>query len=124
MKSFSGIAVAQNSSIERSIFESLHHARCERLMQLQVDPRISLSISTKDRRQGRQHARTDEPNIERSHFAPPDAASLIHVSLHVAQGPTRPQQERLTRRSQTDRPRGSQEQPVAKDLFELHNLLR
>ena len=64
LNALGGIAVAQQAGVERFIAQTSKHVSSERFVQVQVNERIANAVTMQHGRQFRQHARTNESNVE------------------------------------------------------------
>src|SRR6201999_1959677 len=79
------VSVAQDSSIECAVLQTLRYQGSERLVQMQLYLGIRLPVGTEDLGQRGQHGRSNESDMQGANVASPDAAGLIDVTLHIAQ---------------------------------------
>jgi hypothetical protein len=71
-----------------------------------------------------EHGGADEADAEEAEVSVADAAGFGEVFLNVAQGAAGAIEEDFAGGGEFDRARGSEEERVAEDLFELADLLR
>jgi hypothetical protein len=74
--------------------------------------------------EGREHGRADESDAEESDFAAADTAGFVEVFLDFAESTACALEEDFSSAGETDGARGPCEERVAKDVFELADLLR
>jgi hypothetical protein len=119
-----GIAIAQDSCVQGSIFQTFQNPRRERFIEPQLHARVQFPVPFQRLGQSRQHGGTDETYMERPDFACAHAAGFVEVALHVAKSAASALEERFTRGRELHRPRSTNKQGIPYDLFQFADLLR
>jgi hypothetical protein len=119
-----GVAVAEETCVERAFDEALHDLGGVGLVKLEVYSRVLSAVLAEHGRERGQHAGADEAYAEEAFFAATDAAGLVEVFLDALQGAAGAVKKGLAGAGEFDGAGGAGEEGVAEDVFELANLLR
>lgn len=116
--------IAEKAGIEFAFLEFLDDAGGVGLVQLKVHLWVKPAITAEHAGQGGEHCGSDESHSQEALFAATDAARLIDVFLHVAESSPCPLQKDFSSAGKFYGTRCSEEEGIAKNLFEFADLLR
>jgi hypothetical protein len=118
-----GAAVAEKTGVETAVLQAFEDFGSEGFMKVKTHAGVGGAILTEDGGQGGEHGRADEADVEGADFSAANAAGLFDVAMDIAEGALGAFEEVLAGGGEADGARGAVEERVAKDLFELADLL-
>jgi hypothetical protein len=92
-------------------------------VEVEADAGVGFAEGAEDGGEGGKHAGADEADVEGADFAAADAAGLVDVALHGAEGAVGAFEERFAGVGEGDGAGGAGEEWVAEEVFEAADLL-